>query len=117
MRRDVLYWLPWVGAALVFAGAAKQATPTKKPPKKTPPTAGPGRDNDLISYKIDDRGVIGVLTHPGVEWGTPKLAPASLAKFRQTIAQWRELVDEAGVDFGVPTRGRARRRARSALCK
>jgi len=103
MRRDVLYWLPWVGAALVFAGAAKQAAtpPAKKP--KTLPTAGPGRDNDLISYKIDDRGVIGVLTHPGVEWGTPKLAPAALTKFQQTIAQWRELVDEAGADYGVPS--------------
>jgi soluble lytic murein transglycosylase-like protein len=58
----------------------------------------------MISYKIDERGLVNVTTDPGnVQWGTPTLAGAELAKFWAMVGQWRELVDEASLDYGVPS--------------
>lgn len=57
----------------------------------------------MIQYFVDPAGLVIIHTaNDQIEWGTPKLAAKSVAGFRAMIANWKELVDEASVDYRVP---------------
>jgi soluble lytic murein transglycosylase-like protein len=60
----------------------------------------------MISYFVDPSGAILVKTHeaPDVEWGRPEIKTERLPAFQAMIARWTELVNEAGIEFRVPSR-------------
>lgn len=106
-RRDSLGWAPLAIAAglVLLSGAAAK----KRPAQGTGRAAnraraeGPG-DNDVISYVVDTNGTIYVRTQAeDVEWGTPKLNERVLGDFRGMLAHWGPLIDEAGIDYRLPS--------------
>jgi len=104
-RRETFGWIPLAYAAglvLLAAGASK-----KRPPAATARARaraeGPG-DHDVISYVVDTDGKIYVRTQAeDVEWGMPKLSDKVMSRFRDGVRNWQALIDEAGVDFRVPS--------------
>ena len=106
-RRDSLWWLPLAyGAGLVLlagASAKKRAAQGPGGAAARARTEGPG-DNDVISYVVDTNGTIYVRTQaPDVDWGTPKLDAKVMGDFRAMISHWGSLIDEAGVDYRLPS--------------
>lgn len=93
----------WLGlGAIAVLAAASSSPPTKPPPRGR--AKGEGRDGDLISYFVDPSGTIITRTQADdVQWGTPTLQAKVHGDFRAMVERWKELVDEAGLDFRVPT--------------
>jgi soluble lytic murein transglycosylase-like protein len=61
----------------------------------------------LISYYVDipGTGMIVVKTSeaPDVEWGAPELRPEKVPVYQSMVTRWKTLVDDAGVEFRVPS--------------
>jgi len=114
--------VPWLayGALALLAVASPNVAPkgpTKPPAKPGIPNAGgpktaphvppTGRGGDLISYYLDvpGTGLIIVKTSeaPDVEWGAPELKPDKVHIYQDMRKHWEFLVDEAGVDYRVPS--------------
>lgn len=108
-RRDSwLYWGIGITGFLALVSYRKGGAPTSSVPK-TPKPASPKTpsqgvgDGDVIQYFTDPSGAI--LIHTGsadIDWGTPKLAASALPKFQQMVANWKDIVDQASVDYRVP---------------
>jgi hypothetical protein len=114
--------VPWLAyGALAFLAALSPNVapkgPTKPPTKPSGPSGGgarggvsaphPRSGGDLISYYLDvpGTGLIIVKTSeaPDVEWGAPELKPDKTSIYQDMRKHWEFLVDEAGVDYRVPS--------------
>jgi soluble lytic murein transglycosylase-like protein len=119
MKRETVYWLAYGALALVaFTGPSGGPNPPPSPPKgpggpsprvppKTPPKgSGGGRGGDVISYFIDTTTGISVKTSeaPDVQWGAPEIRPEKIPAFQAMLRNWGQLVDDAGVEFRVPSK-------------
>jgi hypothetical protein len=103
---------------MLVAPSPPQGPVTKLPgfplgakPKGTPQgsvgTAKAQRQGDLISYYVDipGTGMIVVKTSeaPDVVWGSPDLNPTKVPAYLAMVQHWGTLVDDAGVEFRVPS--------------
>lgn len=121
MKRETAYWLAYGALALLaISGPAGVPNPPKVAPKspgKAPggspkpapkPPAGGGKDGDVISYYLDVPGtgliVVKTSESPDVSWGAPELQANKLAQFQDMMKQWGHLVDDAGLEFRVPSK-------------
>ncbi len=97
MSKQTDTWLYWglgiTGFLALVSFGAKTSKP--KPPDTKPETKS-------VDYTTESSGKILTHTAAGVEWGSPKLAPDTHEKFRAMVRQWKELVEEASLDYHVP---------------
>jgi soluble lytic murein transglycosylase-like protein len=61
----------------------------------------------VISYFLDVPGsgllVVKTSESPDVQWGAPELRPEKLAQYQQMVTHWTPIVDDAGVEFRMPS--------------
>ena len=119
MKRETLYWLAYGALALVaFTGPPSVPNPPKVPPKspgkapggssKVPPKTGGGKEGDVISYFLDVPGsgliVVKTSESPDVSWGAPELQASKSVQFQSMMKEWGPLVDDAGLEYRVPSK-------------
>ena len=120
MKRETAYWLAYGALALVaLSGPPSVPNPPKVPPKSpgkapggtskpAPKPSGGGKDGDVISYYLDVPGtgliIVKTSESPDVSWGAPELQASKLPQFQAMMSQWGSLVDDAGLEFRVPSK-------------
>jgi soluble lytic murein transglycosylase-like protein len=113
--------VPWLlYGTIALLAAAPPAVAPKGPTKPSTKPGGPSgggsaggrsaalpRGGDVISYYLDIPGsgmiVVKTSESPSVDWGAPELKPDVLPTYQAMRTHWGSLVDEAGVDFRVPS--------------
>lgn len=104
-RRET-WWYPLAYAAgfvLLSGGASKMRPPKRPGASARVRSEGPG-DHDVISYVLNTDGTVFVQTQAkDVEWGTPKLQDKVMGQFRSMLDRWGAVIDEAGVDYRLPS--------------
>lgn len=103
-RRDSwAWWGAGIAGLLAILSAKKPAAPKPKAPTGSGAAGAGIGDGDVIQYFVDGQGQVMIHTaSPQVEWGTPKLAPTAATAFRSMVTTWKDLVEEASVDYRVP---------------
>jgi transglycosylase-like protein with SLT domain len=103
------------GLALLALVAGPKAPPSLPKPSKLPSGGGARgavsaplpRGGDLISYYLDVPGtgliVMKTSESPDVQWGAPELKPDKVSLYQDMRKHWEILVDEAGMDYRVPS--------------
>lgn len=93
-------WLTWgigITGFLALVSYRKGGASLPLPPKSSPSTPVA-----TIQYITEPSGRVLTLGRDEVFWSTPKLAEKDLPRFRAMVRNWKDLVEEASVDYHVP---------------
>lgn len=97
MRRSTTDWLYWglgITGFIALVSYRPRSTPIPKPPEKG--------ETKSIDYQVASSGNILVQAVQGTDWTTPKLPVEQHQKFKAMVANWKEWVEEAVLDYQVP---------------
>jgi hypothetical protein len=99
-KRDTwLYWGLGLTGFLALVSYRKGSTnPGPLPPKHTPPAVPVA----VIQYTVEPSGRILTLGSDELFWTTPKLLEKDVPRFRAMVRNWRDLAEEASIDYRVP---------------